>query len=115
MFPKQFVRLFKTVFLLIFVVSCEEEEFIGYTGKFKDNRDGQVYKWVKIGKQIRMAYPYRFGMGNSTGLPWRKVCCLRENERKKYNTLTLSEFRGNECKRFHGIAGRVPDQQWQLQ
>jgi len=29
--------------------------FVGDKGTFEDNRDGQIYKWVKIGEQIWMA------------------------------------------------------------
>lgn len=44
----------------VLFTSCKKDEetdntFEGTTGKFTDNRDSQVYKWVKIGEQIWMA------------------------------------------------------------
>jgi uncharacterized protein (TIGR02145 family) len=55
---------FKSVFLLalflLIVFSCkkdeiEEDAFAGETGTFTDSRDGNTYKWVKIGDQVWMA------------------------------------------------------------
>jgi uncharacterized protein (TIGR02145 family) len=37
------------------LVATENNPYIGNSGTFIDTRDGQVYKWVKIGTQIWMA------------------------------------------------------------
>jgi len=42
--------------LIAIFTSCEKEDpFIGDSGTFTDSRDGQEYKWVRIGEQIWMA------------------------------------------------------------
>jgi len=50
-------------FSLLYITGCNEKEdviekediFEGNEGTFTDSRDGQVYKWVRIGEQIWMA------------------------------------------------------------
>ena len=50
----------KTPILALFVLTllfaaCEKDPFEASSGTFTDERDGQEYKWVKIGDQIWMA------------------------------------------------------------
>lgn len=54
----------KPVYLILFfcvLFACtkdeveEIEDFSGDSGTFTDSRDGNVYKWVRIGDQIWMA------------------------------------------------------------
>ena len=47
--------LFLIVSLTLFTSCQEDDPFSGDSGTFKDKRDGQVYKWVRIGDQIWMA------------------------------------------------------------
>jgi len=52
--------LLLTISVLITFSSCykeddKEDEIIVETGNFSDPRDGQTYKWVKIGEQVWMA------------------------------------------------------------
>ncbi len=43
------------VFQLAATVNNPEDSYTGNSGTFTDARDGQVYKWIKIGTQIWMA------------------------------------------------------------
>ena len=52
-----------TVFLI--TISCNV--FAQSSGTFKDNRDGQVYKWVRIGSQIWMAENLNYNPGRGSG------------------------------------------------
>ena len=53
---------------LIFIKSCEKDEdiFAGNNGTFTDSRDGQEYKWVKIGEQIWMAENLNYETGTGS-------------------------------------------------
>lgn len=49
---------FKSFIILIawlFISGCEKDPFNADSGTFTDKRDGNEYKWVKIGEQIWMA------------------------------------------------------------
>lgn len=51
------------VFQLVATVNNPTNSYSGDSGTFTDSRDGQVYKWVKIGTQVWMAE-------NVAYLPW---------------------------------------------
>ncbi len=59
--PIQSVRLFIVLIFLLFTISCEDEDLKRKTGSFEDARDGQIYKWVKIGDQTWMAENLNIG------------------------------------------------------
>jgi uncharacterized protein (TIGR02145 family) len=60
-FPKQSAWLFIPATLLVLLISCEDENLKRKTGSFEDTRDGQIYKWVKIGDQTWMAENLNIG------------------------------------------------------
>jgi len=48
--------LFPYILIIALFTACQEDDpFSGDSGTFKDKRDSQVYKWVRIGDQIWMA------------------------------------------------------------
>jgi uncharacterized protein (TIGR02145 family) len=47
------------------VVPAYKHNFVGNSGTFTDERDGQTYKWVRIGNQVWMAENLRYNAPNS--------------------------------------------------
>lgn len=54
-------QLLIPLLFLFSLISCEDENLERKTGSFKDARDGQIYKWVKIGNQTWMAENLNIG------------------------------------------------------
>lgn len=57
---KSFIFLFYLSSIFLIAVSCDIINFTQNSGTFTDKRDGQVYKWVRIGDQIWMAENLRY-------------------------------------------------------
>jgi len=53
MMNRQIALIFSVIAILI--TGCGKDQFSGDDGSFKDTRDKQVYKWLRIGEQIWMA------------------------------------------------------------
>jgi uncharacterized protein (TIGR02145 family) len=49
------ISFLSVITLMLLLAACEKDPFEASSGTFTDNRDGHIYKWVKIGNQIWMA------------------------------------------------------------